>query len=186
MPKPYDAGLKVLVDEHLPDWLALVPRRPRGPVRVIDADLSAIKANADKVVRVGDKSPWLLHVELQASNDPWLAERVAWYNAPLTYKHCCPVHSLLVLLTRKADSPKLTGELSDRIGDEPPYRVFRYQVVRAWQLDADELARGSWGLFPLAPLTDTAASRLPELIEQMGQRLVQESCRAAPRPAAWR
>jgi predicted transposase YdaD len=174
MAKPFDASLKQLVEAYLPDWLALVPRRLRRPARIVSADLSTLTADADKVVRVEEHSPWLLHLELQSGPDATLAQRLAWYNALLSYKHQCPVHTLLVLLTRRADSPKLSGELRDQIGDEPPYRVFRYQVVRVWQLDAEQLAGGSWGLFPLAPLADTDAPKLPGLIDRMGQRLIRE------------
>jgi hypothetical protein len=59
-------------------------------------------------------------VGLKVLFDRWLAERIAWNNALLSYKHKCPVHSLLVLLHRKADMPSLTGELIERIADEPP------------------------------------------------------------------
>ena len=44
MSKKYDAGMKVLVETHLPDWLALVPRKPHGRVRVIDSDLATVTA----------------------------------------------------------------------------------------------------------------------------------------------
>src|SRR5438874_1965744 len=140
MAKKYDVGIKVLFDPHLPDWLTLVPRKPSGKVRIIDSDLATVTADADKVLLVEDPHPWILHVELQAGYDRWLAERIAWYNALLSYKHKCPVHSLLVLLHRKADMPSLTGELIEQIADEVPHRIFRYQVVRAWQLDAEKLA----------------------------------------------
>ena len=174
MAKKYDAGIKVLFDPHLPDWLTLVPRKPFGLTRIIDSDLATVTAEADKVLLVEDPQPWILHVELQAGFDRWIAERISWYNALLSYKHKVPVYSLLVLLHRKADSPKLTGELTECIGDDPPHRVFRFQVVRAWQLDAQKLASGGWGLFPLAPLSDSAEPVLEELVSRMGRRLVRE------------
>jgi hypothetical protein len=49
MAKKYDVGIKVLFDPYLPDWLALVPRQPRGPTRIIDSGLATITADADKV-----------------------------------------------------------------------------------------------------------------------------------------
>ncbi len=174
MAKQYDAGMKVLVETHLPDWLALTPFKPRGRMRVIDSDVSAVTADADKVLLIQEATPWILHVELQAGYDRWLAERTAWYSALLSYKHKCPVHSMVVLLHRKADAPRLTGELVDRIADEQPHRIFRYQLVRAWELNAEALAAGTWGLFPLAPLSDTAPPILPSLVERMGRRLARE------------
>ncbi len=83
MPKPYDASLRSLIDQFLPDWLALVPRQPIGPVRIIDANLSTVTAEADKVLLIEDPQPWILHLELQSSWDDTLPARVAWYNAML-------------------------------------------------------------------------------------------------------
>jgi predicted transposase YdaD len=174
MSKPYDVSLKVLVETHLPDWLALVPRKPRGPMRLIDSDLATVTAAADKVLLIEDAVPWILHLELQSKRDPSLEWRVPWYNALLEYKHKCLVHSLVVLLTKQAATPGLTGEWQRAFGGEAPYRYLRYQVIRAWELHADELARGPWGMFPLAPLCDDAAANPEELTEQMGRRLANE------------
>jgi hypothetical protein len=157
MSKKYDVGIKVLFDPHLPDWLTLVPRKPRGQVRIIDSDLATVTADADKVLLVEDPQPWILHVELQAGFDRWLAERIAWYNALLSYKHKCPVHSLLVLLHRKADAPSLTGEWFERIGEEPPHRIFRYQVVRAWELYGN-LGDRRLGSLPARPVVGRGAA----------------------------
>ena len=115
MSKPYDVGMKVVVETHLADWLALVPRPVRGPVRVIDSDLASVTADADKVLWVEDERPWILHVELQSKRDPSLEWRLPWYNALIEYKHRCSVHSLAVLLTKEAATPGLTGEWDARI-----------------------------------------------------------------------
>jgi hypothetical protein len=109
MSKPYDACTKFLVEHYLPDWLALSDRRSTSASAIIDADLSTVTAAADKVLRVDDPQPWLLHLELQASRDSDLAERVQWYNALLEYRHKMPVHSLVVLLRKDADAPTLSG-----------------------------------------------------------------------------
>ena len=66
MAKPYDSTAKFLVQEYPADWLALAGLVPVGPVSTIDANLSTITAEADKVLRVDDPEPWLAHVELQA------------------------------------------------------------------------------------------------------------------------
>jgi hypothetical protein len=174
MPKKYDVGMKVLVETHLPDWLALVPRKPQGRVRVIGADLATVTAEADKVVFVDDPQPWILHVELQSFRDPSLEWRVPWYNALLEYKHRCSVHSLVVLLTKEAETPGLTGEWTRGFAEEPAYRYLRYQVVRVWELHAQELAADGWGMFPLAPLCDDAPPLIHDLIQQMGRRILHE------------
>ena len=72
MPKPFDATLKDLVEAYPRDWLAQLDLSTPVPVAVIDADLSTVTAQADKVLRVDEPSPWLLHLELQASRDPGL------------------------------------------------------------------------------------------------------------------
>ncbi len=174
MAKPFDAGVRVLIDQYLPDWLTISSRSSRGTVRVIDSDLSTITAEADKLLFVDDPRPWILHLEPQANWDGKLEDRVCWYNNIVGYKHDCLVHSVIVLLRREADSPRLTGEYLQAFSGEPPYRVFRYQVVRVWQMSANELVNGPWGLFPLAPLCDDAKSQLPSLFEKMANRLQAE------------
>ncbi|MSU77980.1 MAG: hypothetical protein EXS16_07775 [Gemmataceae bacterium] len=105
MSKPYDVSVKVMWDQHLPDWLTLVPRNPRGAVRIIDSDLATVTVLADKIVFVDDPRPWILHSEFQSNRDPSLEWRVPWYNAILEYKHKCLVHSLVVLLRAKPRRP---------------------------------------------------------------------------------
>ena len=174
MAKPYDAGMRVLIEQYLPDWLALAPRKAQGPIRIIDSDLSTVTAEADKVLYIDDPQPWILHLEPQANWDGNLEKRVSWYNGLLSYKHDCLVHSVIVLLRREADSPRLTGEYTQQFPGDAPYRLLRYQVVRVWQLSAEALAAGGWGLFPLAPLCDDAKSQLPSLLERMANRLKNE------------
>lgn len=67
MSKPFDATLKHLLEKYPQDWLRLVGIPKSTPISVIDADLSTVTAAADKVLRVGERDPWLLHLELQAS-----------------------------------------------------------------------------------------------------------------------
>jgi hypothetical protein len=171
MAKPFDAGVRVLIEQYLPDWLAIAPRKAQGPVRVIDSDLSTISAEADKLLYIDDPQPWILHLEPQANWDGTLEKRLSWYNEIVSYKHDCLVHTVLVLLRREADSPRLTGEFLRQFEGDSAYRYFRYQVLRVWQMSANELADGSWGLFPLAPLCDDAKPQLPKLMERMAKRL---------------
>jgi hypothetical protein len=76
MAKPFDATLKELVEAYPHDWLIQLGLPASLPIEVIDADLSTVTAQADKVLRVREDSLWLLHLELQASRDPHLARRV--------------------------------------------------------------------------------------------------------------
>jgi hypothetical protein len=175
MAKPFDAGVRVLIEQYLPDWLAITPRQAQGPARVIDSDLSTISAEADKLLYIDDPQPWILHLEPQANWDGNLEKRLSWYNEIVSYKHDCLVHTVLVLLRREADSPRLTGEFVRQFEGDPAYRTFRYQVLRVWQMSANDLVNGSWGLFPLAPLCDDAKPQLPKLLERMAKRLQAEA-----------
>ncbi len=154
-------------------------------MRIIDSDLATVTASADKVVLVDDPLPWILHTEFQSNRDPSLEWRVPWYNGILEYKHKCLVHSLVVLLNREAETPGLTGEWLRQFEGESPYRYLRYQVVRVWELHAEQLAMGSWGLFPLAPLCDDAKALMPGLIQRMGARLIREYPDQAEAKTLW-
>ena len=77
MAKPFDAGVRVLIEQYLPDWMAVAPRKAKGAVRVIDSDLSTITAEADKLLYVEDPQPWILHLEPQANWDGNLEKRLA-------------------------------------------------------------------------------------------------------------
>ena len=80
MPKQFDATLKDLAESYPSDWLTQLELPATGPVALVDADVSTITAQADKVLRVGGPSPWLLHLELQASRDLELPRRLLRYN----------------------------------------------------------------------------------------------------------
>ncbi len=171
MSHPIDASVKHLVTEWLPDWLPLSGRPADGPVEVIDADLSTVTAQADKVLRVGGDPPWLLHLELQSYRDPELAVRVHHYNALLEYRHGAPVWSVVVVLNRPADHAALTGVFERGFPGELPYRMFRYQVVRVWQMPPETFLTGGLGTLPLAPLSDVAEGDLPGVVRRMEERI---------------
>lgn len=73
--RPFDATLKHLVELDPAAWLAYLGLTA-GPADVIDADLSTVLAEADKVIRVGGPSPGLVQLEFQASYDRTLGERL--------------------------------------------------------------------------------------------------------------
>ena len=76
----YDASTKYLLEVRLADWLSLCGRSTEAPVKIIDAEVSTVTAAADRVLRVEEEQPWLLHVELQSGRDPDLPSRVHVYN----------------------------------------------------------------------------------------------------------
>jgi predicted transposase YdaD len=185
MSKPYDAGTKFLIENYLADWLALSERRSTNPTAMIDADLSTVTAAADKVLRVDDPTPWLLHLELQAGREDEFPSRLHWYNALLEYRHKLRVHSLVVLLRKEADASNLAGVFQSAFPGEPPYRTFRFQVVRVWQLPVESLLHAGLGVLPLAPLSDDAAGRLPEIVAQINQRIQAEATDQQTKGTLW-
>lgn len=174
MAKPFDATLKHLVEAYAADWLAFAGYSSSKGVEAIDTDLSTVTALADKVLRVVDDVPWLLHLELQANYDSCLAERLHWYNTLLRHRHGLKVRSTVVLLRPAADGSDVTGNYQEQFSNELPYLVFHYHVMRIWQIPAESFLTGGLGLLPLAPLSEVAEEALPTTIRKMEQRLMSE------------
>jgi predicted transposase YdaD len=108
--KPYDATAKDLLEADPAGMAALIGVvRPPEKVRLIDSDVSTVSAVTDKVIRIGDDEPWLLHVEFQSSRDLSLPRRMLQYNALLHERHKVMVASAMVLLVKQADSPAYSG-----------------------------------------------------------------------------
>ncbi len=51
--------------------------------------------------------------------------------------------------------------------DEVPYNVFRYRVIRVWQLPPDPLLTGGLGTLPLAPIS---AVTVGDLLVRLGSK----------------
>ena len=114
MAQPFDITLKHLLEAHPADCLRLVGLPTAAAIDVIDADLATVSAEADKVFRVNDRPPWLMHFELQASYDVDLPQRMLRYNVLLKNRHGLPVRSVVILLRPKADGPEMTQPRSQR------------------------------------------------------------------------
>jgi predicted transposase YdaD len=174
MAKPFDATLKDLVESYPRDWLALLDGSAASPVTVIDADLSTITTQADKILRVDDPEPWLLHIDLQAGWEAHLDRRTLKYNVLAHDRHELPVDSVLVLLRPEADASNLTGVYTYRPPRGSSEVAFRYQVVRLWQQPVERFLSGGAGLLPLAPLCAVGREALPGVIRQMEARIAAE------------
>jgi predicted transposase YdaD len=177
-PKHYDVTFKHLLEARPRDVLELVHVPDVLEVALIDANASALSATADKVLRVVTKQgEFLAHFEFQSGSDKSLVDRVFWYNAVLFHRHALPVLSVVVLLTPKASASNITGELRVVTPDERPCFVFRYEVVRLWQVPAETILSGPLGLLPLAPLCQGAEEHMEEVIAQLSHRLDTEATR---------
>lgn len=171
--KPFDVSVKDLIEE-LPDgWPALAGGWKPRQLRLIDADVATLTAAADKVFWLEeDAEPWLLDLEPEVSFKPDTPEKLHLYSAALSRRHKLRVRTVVLLLRREADGAHLSGVYRQRFADEPEdYVIFRYRVVRVWQVPVEALLTGGLGTLPLAPLTDEAAPRLEEVVRRIDQRV---------------
>jgi predicted transposase YdaD len=182
MPKPFDATLKHLIQHYPADWLRVLGL-PAGPVELLDAYLATITTEADRVLRIRHRPPWLLHIELQSGQDADIGQRLLRYNVLLTARHDLPVHSALMLLRPAADGPRVTGLVERGLPAQASYLTFRYQVVRLWEMPVESLLTAGAGTLPLAPLADVKQAELPGLIRQMESRL--KSLKTADAALLW-
>jgi predicted transposase YdaD len=183
--KRFDASLKHLLETYPQDWLAYLLSHldltSAGPAKLIDSDVSTVSAAVDKVLRVGGRKPWLLHLELQASHFHRLARQLLLYNVLLTDRHDLPVESVVLLLRPEADRGSLTGVLRQKSRAGRQYLEFHYTVMRLWEQPVEGLLTGGLGLLPLAPLANVPAVQVEGIIHRMEQRIGAES---APAEAA--
>jgi hypothetical protein len=169
--QPYDPTLKALVETEPESWPGFL-RRPTGPTRVIDADIATVSGAADKVLHVAADPPYLLHLEFVAGHDvAALPRKLHVRNALLEDRHALRVRSVALLLRPEADSPQLTGVYERGFPHEDSYLIFRYQVVRIWQLPPEPLLSGGLALLPLAPISAVTETDLSGIIQRMEERL---------------
>jgi predicted transposase YdaD len=172
--KPFDTATKELMEKHPRPWLAFLLGRDVGQVRVVNADLSTITSESDKLFRVEAPKRWMVHVEMVSGRESKLPLRVQRYNILARCRHDLPVQSIVVLLRRQADGPALTGMRQDRLPDGVLYHDFRYNVVRVWEKTAEEILAGNVATLPLAPIASVSAAELPGLIRRMEERFEHE------------
>lgn len=169
--KPYDPTLKTLVEIEPESWPVLFGYA-KAATGVIDADIATISGAADKVLRVAGDPAYLLHLEFVSGHDSaTLPSTLLMRNSLLGHRHQLRVRSGAVLLRPEADLPQLTGMYERRFPGEEAYLVFRYTVVRVWQLAPEPLLSGGLALLPLAPISAVTEADLPGIIKQMEQRL---------------
>ena len=170
MANPFDATLKELIEKYPADWLGQLGLPVELPVRAVDTDLSTVSTQADKVFRVGQRRPWLLHLELQANRDPALAVRMLRYNVLLHERHQLPVQSVVVLLRKQADVRGLTGLVEYGPFPERGSLRFQFEVVRLWEQPVETLLAGGEGTLPLAPLGATEPDEIQDVVRQINAR----------------
>jgi predicted transposase YdaD len=169
--KPFDATTKDLIETDPAGWVAFLGCAvPASAVRLVDADLSTVTTDTDKVIRVDDPERWLLHLDIQTGPSWDMERRLLRYNALLQHRHGLAVASVVVLLRKEAQMAGLTGELAVAPPVGPAWQ-FRYQAVRVWERPAGEFLTGPLGLVPLAPLADFGSTELPAVVSDMRARI---------------
>ena len=174
-PRPFDVATRQLIDRDPAAWLTWAGLTVDGPVQALDSEVSTVLAEVDKVLRVDAASPWLAHLEIQASRDQQLPLRLLEYHALLLHRHNLPVASVVVLLRSQADGEELDGELrrADPMGGVS--LSFRYRVLRVWQRPVEELLTGGLGILPLAPLAAVEREEMRAVVERMNERIDREA-----------
>lgn len=171
MEKKFDVTLKSLLEDSPEDWPALAGVHD-AKVAVIDADVSTISGAADKVLHLHGPPPSLMHFEFQAGPDASLPRRTNVYNAALEDRHDVPVASVVVLLRPEANLRRISGVYERRLPQAAePYRVFRYQVIRVWELPTASLLSGGLGRLALAPISAVGEAELPSVLREMKHRV---------------
>jgi predicted transposase YdaD len=175
MAKQYDNTAKELIEFGPADWVSFIGA-PGAAERVslIDSNLSTITSEADKVIRVNDPEPWLLHLELQASCEPDMARRLLRCTSLLHYRHELPVVSALILLRKEANSPELTGHYA-MSGPFGTNLTFRYLVFKVWEEPPKRFLSGGLALLPFAPISRVTESDLPRVVDHLQNRVMQEA-----------
>jgi predicted transposase YdaD len=176
---PFDVAMKELVWDDPPALLERIGIPYAGTVDVIDSDITTLSASADKVIRVPEPEPYLVDIELQSYHDSDLV-RTLWYRqVALDYRHNLTVLTVVVLLRREANSPRLDGTYERKLPDGFQTNRYNYNVVRLWEDDPELYLNASVALVPLAPLADVSRTELPGVIQRMKARIGRE-----PRPRA--
>ncbi|HEX5102982.1 MAG TPA: DUF4351 domain-containing protein [Pirellulaceae bacterium] len=184
MPKDFDATTRHLLEVDPRAWLEYVGVPTTAPIEIINSDLSTITTEADKVIRIADADPWLVHLELQSTYEQPLALRLARYNLLLEYRHRMPVLSVAVLLRQEADGRGLAGLLQATLPNGFCHYDFRYRVVRVWEQPVQQILAGGVATLPLAPLAAVSLNELPAVIRQIDERLTSEAS-VAEADAIW-
>jgi hypothetical protein len=182
--RPYDITTKLLLEGDPAGWLRWLGLPVDGPVVTVASEVSTVLAEADRVVRVNGPTPWLAHVELQASYDRLLPLRMLRYQALLLHRHELPVESTVVLLRRDADGPGLSGRLEQASPSGRLKLTFGYHVVRVWQEPVETLLRGSLAVVPLAPLADLGSASLADVVAGIAERVARDAPPEAG-PSLW-
>jgi hypothetical protein len=140
--------------------------------------LSATVSTAtDKIIRVDDPEPWLLLIELQANWDSDLPFDLLRRYSLLRHRHRLPVSCVVVLLRPSANSSAMTGIFAQPNPLAADW-VFRFHVVRVWEIPSGTFLHGPLALLPLAPVGAVDRAEVHRVISEVDRRVDREATRA--------
>ncbi len=136
--------------------------------RVLPTDLMRIERRPDLVFKLKNPDS-ILHVEIQSVRDETMDTRIRQYHVVLDdLYYPIPVHSVLILLSPKANSRKITGE----VVREDSY--FRYTVLRLWEHSIEEGLALPLSILPLAVLFGVGSEDIKEVVVRIKERVEKE------------
>ena len=149
-------------------------------MRLLNVDLSTVTTAADVVFGIGDPVTEILHLDAQAGASATKHLDVLAYNVLLHRTYHVPVHSSVLLLRQQAEHANLTGSVQYAARPGRGKMDFGFEVIRLWEIPADQLLRSSLATAPLAVLGKLPESlrledALASVIRQLAQRLEQEA-----------
>lgn len=174
--KPFDVGVKSLIRTAPKEWLDFLGIAfGNAPVESLDTDSASVNLAADGVLKVGGESPFGVHIECESGNTgAQLPGRLLTYNVLAEHRTRLPFQSVAVLMTKNANSPRLSGTLTKTLLDGTEYLTFRYKVVRLYELPPDVFLSAGLSLVPLTLLGNVPDADMTRTVAKMRDRLRSE------------
>jgi hypothetical protein len=182
MPKTFDATLKDLIRKYPRDWLARLGIPAAGEPEVLDADLSAVTAAADTLIKTDGG---VVHIDIESRPDDSLARRMLLYNVLAHHHTGLPVHSVVVLLRPDAAASAVSGMVEYAAKPAHGELRFRFEVMRVWETPTETFLTGGLGFLPLAvlgkpPDGQTRRQALPDIVGRMAERTAADPAADGP------
>jgi len=152
MAMTFDATLKDMGRASPDGFLATFDRSPRGPLKLLNVDLSTVTKAADLMIGLGEPLEEIVHIDFQSSAAAWKHADVLVYNALAFAHYHVPVHSIVLLLRPEAAHSNMNGAVAYTPRPGRGKMEFSYEIVRLWERPADELLAADLGVIPLAML----------------------------------